>query len=323
MLSKKGLVLGASAIALSLTACGGGGGGSHVNSTPPPPASPTPSPTPTPTPSASIPPPHLGLVSSQPFAALGVGVTYPPDSSIPAAQNVQFSYDAATNSYQINLPGFQVGTLANTGYSGGAGQVATSSTSQVTAGTSNILQPVFVTLPLAGSWVSPYTYTSFGWWSGQPGSGLSSQGIFAYGIPTASGDVPVTGSASYNAKIWGNVTNGGNNVPYDLALGGSVNLLFNFAGGTLTGSMHPEIVDGFNGVFVDFGQYNFTQTVYSTGSTSFSGKFIVPSLPGAESFFNGNFTGPNAAELIARFQAPYSLSGQQGTLWGVWIGKKN
>jgi len=87
--------------------------------------------------------------------------------------------------------------------------------------------------------------------------------------------------------------------------------------------MHPQIVDGFNGVFADFGQYDFTQTVYSTGSQTFSGAFVVPGLPGADSSFNGRFTGPAAAELMAIFQAPYVLSGHQGNLSGIWIGRKD
>jgi len=227
-----------------------------------------------------------------------------------AAADVQFSYDSATNTYQISLPGFQPGNLVNTGYNGSAGQVATSSISQVAVGSSTTIQPVSVTLPVPGSSFSPYTYTSFGGWGADD--------IFAYGIPTAQGDVPVTGSASYSAEIQAISTL----VP-DFGVGGSVNLLFDFAGGKLSGSMHPEIVDGFDGIFVDFGQFAFTQTVYATGSTTFSGSFIVPGLPGANSWFNGNFTGPQAAELMARFQTPVLLNGQQGSLSGVWVGRKN
>ena len=49
----------------------------------------------------------------------------------------------------------------------------------------------------------------------------------------------------------------------------------------------------------------------------------VPGLPNADSSFEGNFTGPNAAELMARFEAPFLVDGQQGTLSGAWVGKKN
>lgn len=305
----------------SLAACGGGGGGggSGLVSTPPPPT-------------GVLPPAHIGLVSSSPFAVQAVGDSYSTDPSGqhrtllsgPSAQNVQFSYDPATNTYQISLPDFQAGMLANIAYNGTVGQVAIGSTSQVTAGSSSLLQPVFVMLPVPGTSFSPYTYTSFGSWDGRTGvTGAGditrSEGVFAYGIPTAPGDVPVIGSASYGAEIQATMNAGTDSAYW---VGGSATLQFNFADGALSGSMHPEIFDGFNGIFVDFGVYDFTQTVYSTGSTSFSGKFIVPGLPGADSFFNGVFTGPGAAELMARFQAPFVQSGQQGTLSGVWIGKK-
>ena len=61
-----------------------------------------------------------------------------------------------------------------------------------------------------------------------------SQGSFAYGIPTAAGDVPITGSASYAAEIRATL-NPGTTGAYWVT--GSANLLFDFAGGTLSGSM--------------------------------------------------------------------------------------
>ena len=322
-------LLGSAALSLTLCACGGGGGG--VASTPPPTVTPSPTPTPTPTPGTQpLPPAHIALVSSQPFAALGVTDAYSLNPSGgrtrvtgPSAADVQFSYDPSSNSYRVSLPAFQSGSLANTQYGGSAGQVATESASQVTVGSSDALQPVLVTLPVPGSSFSPYTYTSFGWWDGTTGQAadgqsLRSEGMFAYGIPTQPGDVPITGSASYGAEI--HATLGDVDYP---TVSGEANLSFDFGAGTLSGSMHPRIADSFDGIFVDYGQYAFTQTVYSTGSTTFSGKFVVPGLPNADSFFNGNFTGPNAAELMARFVAPFLHDGQQGTISGIWIGKKN
>ena len=91
----------------------------------------------------------------------------------------------------------------------------------------------------------------------------------------------------------------------------------------LSGSMHAGIFDTFDGIIMDFGKYDFTQTVYSSGSTTFSGKFVVPGLPNADSSFAGVLTGPGAAEPMARFQAPYLFNGQQGTMFGVWVGKKD
>jgi hypothetical protein len=185
--------------------------------------------------------------------------------------------------------------------------------------------PLAIELPVPGTSFSPYTYTSLGTWSGQSGTTATgdkvySEGIFAYGIPTAAGEVPVTGTASYTAGIV--ATYGPNTYPPN-GIGGNVDLQFNFGGGTLSGSMHPQIIDGFDGIFVDFGKFDFAQTVYSKGSTTFSGKFVVPNLPAANSFFQGQFTGPGAAELMARFQTPFLLNGNEGTISGIWIGKKN
>ena len=324
-----GLVAAASALTLALCACGGGGGGGGgVESLPPPPSPPAPPPPP-----AVLPPDHLGLVSGQPFAALGVSDGYTTSASgnerqalsAPSAAAVQLSYDASTNTYQISLPGFQTGTLANIAYNGSSGEVATSTTSQVTAGSSATLQPVFVSLPVPGSHFSPYTYTSFGSWNGETGQTadgriIREEGEFAYGIPTQPGDVPISGSASYTAEIRATLGPANGDFPF---VQGDVNLLFDFGHGSLTGSMHPRIADSFDGIFVDYGQFDFKDTVYSTGSTTFSGKFVVPGLPNADSFFDGNFTGPGAAELMARFETPYLTSGQQGTISGVWIGKKH
>lgn len=322
--------LAAAAGTLALAACGGGGG-AQVASTPAPPPAPPAPPPPSPQPPPPIAPAHIGLVGTQSFAVLGIGDTYKTDASgqhptslsAPARQEVHLSYDPGTNTYQISLPGFQSGTLANTAYNGTSGQLATSSTSQIEENSFGFLLPVFVILPVPGSHLSPYTYTSFGSWDGQTGNGangdvLRSEGIFAYGIPTSAGDVPVTGSASYAAEIRGSLG------PFtDLGVGGEATLLFDFANGKLSGFMHPTLVDGLAGLVVDFGRFDFTQTVYSSGSTTFSGKFIVPNLPNADSSFDGQFTGPQAAELMARFQTPYLSQGQQGTISGVWIGKKN
>jgi len=261
---------------------------------------------------------------------LGVGDTFTTDLSGghitavagPSAANLQFSYDPSANSYSISIPGFEQGTVTNTSYNGTDGQIATSSFNRVTAGASNSVQDLSVFLVVPGSQFSPYTYTSFGQWTGTTGKAanggiLRSEGSFAYGIPTKAGEVPITGSATYLADIRGSTETPG----FSLVTG-NASLTFDFGAGKLSGFMHPRIQDDWDGIFVDYGQYDFTQTVYSTGSTTFSGKFMVPGLPGADSSFQGNFTGPNAPELMGRFQAPYVVDGYPGMIAGTWIGKK-
>lgn len=325
--SKRGFLIACSAVALA--ACGGGGGG--MSFIPAPPVTPPPPPPPPAT--APIPPDHLGLISKAPFAVLATSGTFTLDSngqtatqvSPPAAHDVQFSFDPVSNTYRITIAGFQPGTLTNTSYNGSAGEPASSSYSQVSTGNSTDLQPLHVYLPVPGVREGSFTYTSFGNWTGEVGTSssgetLRQEGYFAYGIPTAPGDVPVTGSANYAAQVLGSI---GSGPLYWIPVSGNVDLSFDFGAGKLSGSMHAGLFDDWDGVNVDFGKYEFTQTVFSKGSTTFSGKFIVPGLPNADSSFTGMFTGPNAAELMARFQAPYLYDGQQGTMGGVWVGKKN
>ena len=179
--------------ALVLAACGGGGGTEVATAPPPAPPAPPPPPPPPPPPSPPpIAPAHIGLVSAQRFAVLGIGNTYQMDGSGhppslltgPTAQDVSFRYDVSSNTYQITLPGFNEGTLVNTAYNGSSGQPATSSTNQLPRTISfGFVLPLFVTLPVPGLNLSPYTYTSFAWWDGQAGTSstgdvLRSDGIF-------------------------------------------------------------------------------------------------------------------------------------------------
>ena len=325
-----------SAALLSLGACGGGSGGSQIASVPPPPPAPPtsapPPPPPAPPPSA---PAHIALVSADPFVTLGVGDTYSTNSTgsddKPLAgpdrsQSVQFTYAPASDTYQISLPNFETGKLVTTYLNGSYGQVATSTGNKVTLGSSPTLQSVLVSLPVPGSNFSQYSYTTWGSWTGALGqvSGRNTfgEGNFAYGIPTKAGDIPLTGTGSYLALVVGSNGDGFNG---STPISGDVSLSFDFAAGTLAGTMHAGIFDDFDGIIRDYGRYAFTQTVYSRGATNFSGAFIVPGIPDgtSRSFFEGAFTGPAGAELMARFQAPYLFNGQTGMMSGIWIGKKN
>jgi hypothetical protein len=70
------------------------------------------------------------------------------------------------------------------------------------------------------------------------------------------------------------------------------------------------------------GPFEFRETVYSTGSTTFSGKFDTD-LPGVNSF-SGLFTGPHAEELIGNFAIPYRspINSQVYQADGAFVGKK-
>lgn len=305
-------VLMASAAILGTAACGGGGSG--VAFTPAPPATPTPAPTPTPTPASTLPP--FGLTSTQQFATFGVlspsnAGEYNVATADPNA--IKFSWSAEAKAYQITVPGFAPARLSLTF----PGNNTLAFTGTDASGTK---------LPLAFTVLGPkdgllkFTYSSLAYYSTYPEGSTQPYlwAEFAYGIPTPTSDVPVTGTANYDAKVFGITTSG---VGYDIT--GDARLTFDFGAGSLSGYMQPRLFSDWDGIDRALGQYDFRQTVYSVGSTTFSGKFTVPNSD-ADSNFQGRFTGPNAAELIAGFQAPYldPFDNVWKTMGGVWIGKK-
>ena len=149
-------------------------------------------------------------------------------------------------------------------------------------------------------------------------SGMSPEsfGIVAFGIPTPTSAIPLTGSASYTAFVAGNSID---NLYY---IRGSASLQFNFGTGALAGHLDPLIYD-MGGGLLSLTRYSFTNTVFGAGSTSFSGQLSNPSVAGVGSF-SGIFTGPGAQELMARWQAPFVIPYTQQTsqMFGVWVGRQ-
>jgi hypothetical protein len=101
---------------------------------------------------------------------------------------------------------------------------------------------------------------------------------------------------------------------------GSILLGFDFGAGTLSGEMKPQWSDGWD--LHAFGTYTFTDTVYSTGSTSFSGSFVAPAGVDGASSFEGRFNGPRAAEAMGSWNAPYQIGDTHGTMGGVFGASK-
>lgn len=149
------------------------------------------------------------------------------------------------------------------------------------------------------------------------------QGYFAFGIPSSAADIPVTGEATYTAKVFG-----GDERLSDTSLTylakGTASLSFDFGAGSLSGHFDPILeLQWENEGERALGRYTFANTVFAAGRTDFSGalKHDGHSTMGA---FNGAFTGPQASELIAQWSVPYlnPFTNAQGTLTGVWLGKK-
>ena len=319
-------------VACALAACGassGSGGSPPVISNPPPP--PPPPPAPPPDPEGPI-----GLVSNEPFAVLGISTSYAgADTS-----NAQFSphekaevslrYRGSDGAYVISIPGYNPGTLATRGYEG---SWSNSSAWLSVYGTLNELldgesgrQDAVVSLRWPSGPLNPSNdlqYTSWGSWGDDPTlngkAAAGTIGTFAYGIPTPQAEIPTTGSATYQAEIIGETDQAYPDSLYRDYIAGTAELRFDFAAGLLSGEMNPLICPW---ECTSLGTYTFAETVYATGSTTFSGKFskdgeVIPS------WFEGSFNGPNAAELMARWSAKYDYDGGSFTMGGIWVGKQS
>ncbi|WP_170289992.1 HupA family protein [Qipengyuania gaetbuli] len=280
-------------------------------------------------------------MSSEPLTVLGVVNEYAPgaDGVIQVSPHeradISLEYRASDGAYFITLPGYNRGALYTTGYhgsyiDGSAWQNIYGTYNQLLDGESG-RQDAFVYLawpkgPLSTE--DTLTYTSWGNWEDDGGlngkARTGNYGYFAYGIPTTGSDVPKTGTASYSADIKGTANyNYDPNSLYVDYVTGTAELRFDFGAGTLAGEMNPWVCPW---DCYPIGTYTFVETVYASGSTVFSGKFARDgtTLP---SWFEGNFNGPGAAELMARFSAPYvtTIEGREysGTIGGIWIGRKN
>lgn len=121
-----------------------------------------------------------------------------------------------------------------------------------------------------------------------------SLGDFAYGIATPASGVPVTGTASYVADLMGQGD--------FYSIGGTAKLDFDFAKGSLAGSMRVNGNDPAGWGPYEFGQYDFVRTVYSSGSPSFSGELTNANNNALGGNFSGIFTGPAAQELMGRWK---------------------
>jgi hypothetical protein len=266
------------ATAFALAGCGGSGGGSGVASTPPPP--------PPPPPPSSSPPIIPSVTTSMQFAAFGA----------PHGEELQVRYVQSSNSYEVQLPDSQ--TWAGISY------LASDSTEPVNYGG----ETATLFLRSGGYWYSRL----FEWYSK-----YATGGYEAIGMATPASGVPVTGNASYLGRIAGRTSEYQPAGADDFDVDGSIRLLFDFGLGTLSGSISPNLHQGYA-----FDPLNFRDTVYATGSTTFSGMFDTDA-DGLNSF-SGQFTGPNAEELIGNFAFPYRspVDGKTYQADGAFVGRK-
>jgi hypothetical protein len=308
---RKLLLLGGGAM-LSLSACGGGGGGGGMSFIPSPPVAPAPAP----------PPPASGLTAikvfpdvtaSTDFAAVGYERSPGPSGGQVADGAFSVAYDAAAGVYNMQLGSISPGRLyLAPNYTPPSNETwlrAVLNNGSVSFGELAVFNPSNLQLPLRYTSLVGYVPSTF------PDEPL---GWVAFGKATAAGGVPVSGTASYDALVRGSrIDNMGE-------IHGTAVLSFDFGAGKLSGHLDPLWTDptglGFNDTAL--GRYDFVNTVYSSGSTSFSGQLSHTGV--ATGSFNGQFTGPSAEELLARWTAPMldPFTSKEVPLFGVLVGKR-
>ena len=310
-----------------LSACGGGSGGSGTAFIPSPPTDPDPPPA-----NANI------RIFENPvageYATVGASIAAPggnldtfasPDtrfgsvsSQDPLQPHIRYS---ASGQYEVEMPGSSWDTLIH--YKGLSNP----------GPENNYFQPASVAQNLgyvltSNSRNSGYSYSELASW----GSASAGRwGYMAFGSPTPAGAVPTTGTASFTGSVIGST----DILIADLLYGGyapvgadgTVNLTFDFAGGSLSGSMSLNLIDGSNRIPI--GTFSFTDTLFSAGSTTYSGRFNT-ALTGTN-FLLGRFTGPVAQETIGAWAVPFSFTigtanlpadSQTHQAFGAWIARR-
>ena len=311
------ILASAASLALCLTACGGGGG--SVASTPPPPMPPPPPPPPPQAAVAIFASPVVGEFASVGSSANGsdrqnldapLGPISTADGDLP---HIRYT---SSGTYEVEVKGGTWEQLTFYG-DGPAGPILING---------NDSGGIF--LFTSGSMDAGYKYSELASFFSADSNQI---GAIAFGTLTPAGGVPTTGSATYNGTVMGKsdvIASDSFDGPNRATVNGSVKLDFNFAAGSLAGAMTVGLDDA-AGDALSLGTFDFKDTVFSAGSTSYSGKFDSGTT--GQNFFLGRFTGPNAEETIGAWALPFMLDTGNATiqadhqahqLFGAWIAKK-
>lgn len=279
-------------------------------------------PAPTPTPTGGTNATLVNLQVSQTFEGLGTVNRFTAAANTSATSNrqplssgpVQVRYDATSGAYTIIT-----NTLPDTTFTS-SDRSAADSTAVITAyskSTGSKTDNLGLFNPGTGNTQLALTYASYGGWQSTSANGSAtdvSTTYFVYGIKTAPGDLPTSGTASYRTTLDGVFA--GNSGVYTLS--GNSGITADFAAGTIDFSLNPtgrNIVDGSSKVF---GAILGSGTIAS-GTTGFTGTSDAVSMNGYTATLAGQFYGPQGAEVGSTFK----LTGADGQGSGVIIGKKN
>ncbi|WP_340588971.1 hypothetical protein [Erythrobacter alti] len=310
-------------VCFGLSACGGGNSG--IAFAPDPIAAPRPTPTPAPTPAPpNVPVTIFANPSPQQYAGIGVSTTNAGDGYSAIEQNTRLidvsieptrqpsiRYNAA-GYYEVRLPGAAYDRLIH--YKGLLDPTRDNNFFQTASASQN--HATFITRRSADL---GFQYSELASWS-DANSGLT--GYLAFGSPTPTSSIPVTGSATYRG-----VTSGQVDITYfDNLYGGYYfggidgysTLNVDFARSLLTGSLELYVPDGMQSRLV--GNFTTSPMTLTSGTNSFSGQFIT-GLTGFN-HFNGLFTGPAAQEAIGSWALPLMINGQSHQAIGAWIARR-
>ena len=307
------VLLAACPLAL-LSACGGGGSG-DLTSAPPP------VPTPTPTPAPPEFKPVAATIYSEPLynpnlAVVGKGWQHDhvPDTTgvlnLRDADSLGIAYDQASKTYQVTVPVAGSGTIMQTEYTTMYSFSAPSGIPGFNASPSNKNPNAYccssLSISAADQPQSRYSYASFAdfYAPAKAGTNLDTiaYGSFAVGQPTRPGEVPTTGTANYSGDLFGHLAGDAGAT----VLLGTARFDFDFASALLTGNLTASI-HCMMGCSDDEATYQFTNTNFARGGTTFGGQLTTPGAPEAGAF-SGLFAGPGAVELMSQFRMPFYSS---------------
>ena len=249
------------------------------------------------------------VTSSTQFATLGYQGLFSGKNTAASLIDSGFSvsFDAAAKYYVMDVPVSQPGVFESP--DSGGNSFLGKLTDLSSPGQS---QPLVLNVgrSTSGSNSTTFDYTAWATYQQQISSEEWNAGYMAFGVPTPQSGVPVTGSATYTAEALGY---GGGYID------GKATLQFDFGAGSLTGTLDLWDAEWDPGVFPR-GHFDLTHTVVGSGVTAgqFSGELSGDMQHGS---FNGLLTGPNAQELMARWNATYPNS--DNIMYGILVGKKN
>ena len=320
----------ATATALTLTACGGVGGTTNIASTPVPPPSPPPAPPPPPDPIPIkiFPTPTIGQ-----YASVGASISGPGgnlDTYSSATERFgTISTDPADQAHiRYTAGGFYEVQLAGANWD----RLVPYELMVDPHPDNNYFQPASVQanygyVLTSNSRNNGYTYSEIASWGS---SAQHRRGYFAFGVATPVGGVPTSGSATFQGAAYGStdimIADNLYGGYYPLPTDGTVTLNFDFGAGSLAGRMDLFLPDGMNPIPLT--SFAFQQTVFSAGSTTYSGTFGTSAT--GQNFFLGQLTGPNAEETIGAWAVPFVFDhngstiagdGQTHHAFGAWIAK--